>query len=567
AVGGVVVFPGAGFVELAIRAGDEVGCSVVDELTLAAPLVLPASGAVPVQVMVGAADESGAHGVSIFSRADSDSDWVLHAEGTMSSGGVEPSPGLSVWPPAGAVPVDIDGLYDRLAARGYQYGPVFQALTAMWRRGDEIFADVSLPTDAGVSPGGFGIHPAVLDAALHAVIVATETGDDGSNDSVLVPFLWQGVSLHAGGASSARARIAPVGPSAVSVELVDGLGLPVLSVASMVARPVSQQQLMAAVSRSGADRIFEVIWSPASAGSHAEARSVEVFKSVSSEGSDGDLLAETYRRTHDVLAALQSWLSGHDSGVLAVATRGAVALPGENVTDLAGAAVWGLVRSAQTEHPGRVVLVDSDAPLDDAAIAQVLAAGEPQVLMRGGTPHTARVRGNRAVNALLAPPGSGPWRMGMSSKGTFENLVLEPVPDADSPLEPGQVRVAVGAIGANFRDVMIALGLYPDDDAVMGVEASGVVVETASDHARFSIGDRVTGLFPVGTGTIATTDARLLMEIPSGWSYTDAATAPVVFTTAHYALCTLAKARSGQRVLVHAATGGVGMAAVQLARH
>jgi mycoketide-CoA synthase len=572
AVGGVVVFPGAGFVELAIRGGDEVGCSVVDELTLAAPLVLPASGSVPVQVVVSAVDESGARGVQIFSRADSGSSWVVHAEGMVSSGGVEPSPDLSVWPPVGATPVDVDGLYDRLAARGYGYGPAFQGLTGMWRRGDEVFGEVSLPTDAGVSPAGFGVHPAVLDAALHAVIVATETGDDDGTDhdgkgAVLVPFSWQGVSLHAAGASSVRARIAPVGPSAVSVELTDGLGLPVLSVASMVARPVSQRQLMAAVSRSGADRIFEVIWSPASPGSHAETRSVDVFESTPSAGSGGDPLAEVYRRTHEALAALQSWLAGSDSGVLVVATRGAVALPGEDVTDLAGAAVWGMVRSAQTEHPGRVVLADSDAPLDDAAIAQALAAGEPQVLVRGGTVHAARVHGSRAVDALLVPPAEGPWRLGMSGLGTFENLVLEPIPDADSRLEPGQVRVAVGAIGANFRDVMIALGLYPDDNAVMGVEASGIVVETASDDGRFRVGDRVTGLFPEGTGTTAIADTRLLMEIPSGWSYTDAATAPVVFATAHYALSTLAKVRPEQRVLVHAATGGVGMAAVQLARH
>jgi polyketide synthase 12 len=546
---------------------------VVDELTLAAPLVLPASGSVPVQVMVSAADESGARGVSIFSRADSDSSWVLHAEGTVSSGGVDAGKGLSVWPPVGAAPVDIDGLYDRLAERGYGYGPAFRGLTAMWRQGDEVFAEVSLPTDAGVSPAGFGVHPAVLDAALHAVIVATEAGDHDAKDGVLVPFLWQGVSLHAAGASAVRARIVPVGPSAVSVELADGLGLPVLSVASMVARPVSQQQLMAAVSGSSADRIFEVIWSPtsptsaASPGSHAEARSVEVFESAHSDGPGEDPLAEAYRRTHEALAALQSWLSGQDSGVLVVATRGAVTLPGEDVTDLAGAAVWGLVRSAQTEHPGRVVLVDSDVPLDDAATTQVLATGEPQLLVRGGTVHTARVRGSDAVKALLVPPATGPWRLGMSSKGTFENLVLEPIPDADSPLEPGQVRVAVGAMGANFRDVMIALGLYPDDNAVMGVEASGIVVETASDDGRFSIGDWVTGLFPEGTGTVAITDARLLMKIPSGWSYTDAATAPVVFATAHYALSRLAKVRPGQRVLVHAATGGVGTAAVQLARH
>ncbi|HXB87595.1 SDR family NAD(P)-dependent oxidoreductase, partial [Mycobacterium sp.] len=372
------------------------------------------------------------------------------------------------------------------------------------------------------------------------------------------------VSLHAAGASAVRARIAPSGPSSVSVELADGLGLPVLSVASMVARPVSQQQLMAAVSGSGPDRIFEVIWSPVSPVSDAEAPSHDVFESAAAEE---DPLAATYRRTHEALAALQSWLAEHDAGMLIVATGGAVALPGEAVTDLAGAAVWGLVRSAQTEHPGRIVLVDSDAPLDDTTIAEVLAAGEPQVLVRGGIVHNARVHGSRAVDALLAPPGDKPWRIGMSSKGTFENLLLEPIPNADAPLEPGQVRVAVRTMAANFRDVMIALGLYPDDDAVMGVEASGIVIETASGDCRFAVGDRVTGLFPEGTGTVATTDARLLMEVPTGWSYADAATAPVVFATAYYALSTLADVRPGQRVLVHAAAGGVGMAAVQLARH
>ena len=181
--------------------------------------------------------------------------------------------------------------------------------------------------------------------------------------------------------------------------------------------------------------------------------------------------------------------------------------------------------------------------------------------------YTGRVHGSRAVDALLVPPSDEAWRLGMSSKGTFENLVLEPIPDADAPLQPGQVRVAVRTMPANFRDVMIALGLYPDDDAVMGVEASGVVIETAPDVSRFAVGDRVTGLFPEGTGTMSITDARLLMEIPAGWSYAEAATAPVVFTTAYYALTALADVKPGQRILVHAGAGGVGMAAVQLARH
>ena len=175
--------------------------------------------------------------------------------------------------------------------------------------------------------------------------------------------------------------------------------------------------------------------------------------------------------------------------------------------------------------------------------------------------------GSRAVGGLLVPPEDGPWRLGMSGYGTIENLRIERIPDADAPLGSGQVRVALSAIAANFRDVMIALGLYPDPDAVMGIEASGVVLETGSRDGRFAVGDRVMGLFPDGTGTIANTDERLLVKVPAGWSHTAAATTSVGFATACYALVDLADGKPGQRVLVHAATGGVGMAAVQLARH
>ena len=579
AVGGVVLFPGAGFVELAIRAGDEVGCGVVDELNLAAPLVLPGSGSVALQVVVGGADESGARAVSIFSRADAGSGWSLHAEGVLRAGSVQPQADLSVWPPIGAIPVDVGDGYERLAERGYGYGPAFRGLTSMWRRGDEVFAEVTLPADTGVSAAGFGVHPVMLDAALHAVILASDSGKLAEG-SMLVPFSWQQVSLHAAGAAAVRARIVPVGESAVSIELADGLGLPVLSVASMVARPVTDQQLLAAVSNSGPDRLFEVVWS-AQRSTSVQPISVCAWGATESDQGEvqqsavvfespavvDDVVTEVYAATRAVLPVLQSWLARDGAGTLVVATRGAMALPGEDVTDLAGAAVWGLVRSAQTEHPGRIVLVDTDGRLDDEAVAAVLAAGEPQVLLRGATVYTARVHGSRAVGGLLVPPGDGPWRLGMSSYGTFENLRLERIPDADAPLGPGQVRVELSAIAANFRDVMIALGLYPDPDAVMGIEASGVVIESVSGDGRFAIGDRVMGLFPDGTGTIAITDERLLVKVPAGWSHTAAATASVAFATACYALVDLAAVKRGQRVLVHAAAGGVGMAALQLARH
>ena len=256
---------------------------------------------------------------------------------------------------------------------GTGMGPAFQGLTAMWRRGDEVFAEVALPADCrGVAgrlrgaPGGVGCGLARGDRLPPKRDWLGLRGAKG----VLVPFSWQRVSLHAAGASAVRARISPSGPSAVSVELADGLGLPVLSVTSMVARPVTEQQLKAALSGSGGigssrwsgHRRLEISAGP-TAGDRPDVRGVRVGTG------HGDAVAGVYAATHKALAVVQSWLAEHDSGVLLVATRGAVALPGEDVTDLAGAAVWGLVRSAQTEHPGRIVLVDADVPLDDEGAA------------------------------------------------------------------------------------------------------------------------------------------------------------------------------------------------------
>ncbi|MBW0012961.1 type I polyketide synthase, partial [Mycobacterium sp.] len=575
AVSGVAVFPGSGFVELAIRAGDEVGCPTLDELTLQAPLTLPpkgsGSGSVAVQVVVGAAEEDGRRGVSIFSRRDAGSGWLCHAEGALSSGSIEPCADLSVWPPAGAVAADATDCYEQLAARGYGYGPAFRGLMATWIRGDEVFAEVRLPDAAG-GAGGFGVHPALLDAALHALVTGSQIA--GQSGEVVLPFSWQGVSLHAAGASAVRARIAPAAtggtPSAskaVSVELADGLGLPVLSVRAMVARPVSERQLSAAMSGAGPDRLFEVNWSPVTVAAGDEpAPQYRLFESSKTQAAEQDPVTATYQGTHGVLAEVQTWVTEHDSGALIVTTQGAVGMAGEDVTDLAGAAVWGLVRSAQTEHPGRIVLVDHDAPLDDDVIATVLRTGEPQLLLRGGTPYAARVRGSLAVDGILVPPAEGAWRLGLSSAGTFENLRLEPVPNADAPLEPGQVRVALHAIAANFRDVMITLGMFTHE-ALLGGEGAGVVVEVGPGVAEFAVGDSVYGFFPDGSGTLVAGDVRLLLPKPAEWSYAEAAAVSAVFTTAYMAFIHLADAKPGQRVLVHAAAGGVGMAAVQLARH
>jgi polyketide synthase 7 len=535
AVGGVVLFAGTGFVELALRAGDEVGCAAVEELTLSAPLILPANQSVSMQVVVDAADESGRRGVSIYALG-ADSEWTLHAEGVVSA--AEPAPGadLSVWPPAGSTAVDVSDAYDVLAGRGYEYGPAFRGLRAMWRRGPEVFAEVVVPGTAEAG-GAFGVHPVLVDAALHAMGVA------GEQSETMLPFSFQGVFLHAAGAARARVRIAPVAVGAVSVEMTDTSGLPVLSVRELVVRPLSVAPLSTPTApRAGGD-LLELAWSPVTP---RPADGVVVW-----EPSPG---ASVYEAVHDALGTLQAWLAVE--GVLVVLTHGAAGLPGEDVPDLAGAAVWGLARSAQAEHPGRVVLVDSDGSLN---VADVIGCGEPQLVIRSGVAHAARLTPARPP--LQLPPGG--WRITAGGAGTLEDLVVSPLPSV-APAE-GQVRVAVSAVGVNFRDVLVALGMYPGGGE-LGVEGAGVVVEVGPGVQGLAVGDTVMGLLGV-VGSDAVVDARLVTTVPNTWSPARAAGVPVVFLTAWYGLSVLAGLQAGEKVLIHAATGGVGMAAVQLARH
>jgi polyketide synthase 7 len=548
AVAGTLLFPGAGFVELAIRAGDQVGCGAIEELTLSAPLVLSATEGVQVQVVVGAPGEAGRREVSVYSSgAQPGSEWALHAQGLLSARPVPASADLSVWPPVGATAVDVEGAYERLAQRGYQYGPAFQGLRAMWRRGNETFAEVDVPQDAGAPVSGFGMHPVLLDAALHAL------GAAGEGDQTVLPFSWQGVSLHAAGASRARVAIAPAGADAVSVELADASGLPVLSVRSLVMRPVSPKQLSAAAAP--AEGLLEVAWSPIALADNGVDDGVAVWELG---GAGADVVASAHAATTEVLGVLQSWLAGEGTGVLAVLTRGAVALAGEDVSDLAGAAVWGLVRSAQAEHPGRLVLVDSDGSED---MHTVIGSGEPQLVVRAGVVYAARLAPVSADSVFKLPPRA--WRLDAGGAGTLEDLVLAPCPPVE--LASGQVRVAVAAVGVNFRDVLVALGMYPGGGQ-LGAEGSGVITEVGPGVTGLAVGDPVMGLLGV-VGSEAVVDERLVARVPAEWSLVTAAGVPVVFLTALYGLSVLAGLRAGERVLVHTATGGVGMAAVQLARH
>nr|WP_086824658.1 type I polyketide synthase [Allokutzneria sp. NRRL B-24872] len=368
-----VIVPGTALVELAIRAGDEVGCGVVEELTLHAPLVL--ATATMVQVAVGGADGSGRRSVSIYSSRSEDQ-WALHASGVLAVQGTPAAFDFAIWPPADASAVSLDGAYDRLAEAGLRYGPLFQGLRAAWTRGEEVFAEVSLPAEDGDK---FGIHPALLDAALHATGL-------GENASASLPFSWSGVTLHAAGATALRVHLVPVGTEAVSLTAVDPTGAPVISVDSLALRAVSAEQVQAAALEQ--DSLFRLDWVPV--GTPSPVAGFQVHEV--SPGS-GDVVADAHAITTSVLAAVQEFLAEETDAKLVVLTDGAA---GPDVHDLAAAAVWGLVRSAQSENPGRIVLVDG--PL--AEVGAAVATGESQVVVCDGKLFVPRlVRGVAAAPA------------------------------------------------------------------------------------------------------------------------------------------------------------------------
>ncbi|MEV0531645.1 type I polyketide synthase [Kitasatospora sp. NPDC050463] len=448
AVGGVVLVPGTGLVELAVRAGDEAGCGTLDELVIEAPLVVPDHGGVRVQVALGGPDDRGARTVEVYSAredaggaangANGADSWTRHATGTLvpaKAGAAAPESDLTAWPPPGAQPVevDVDGFYADLIRLGYTYGPSFQGLRAVWRRGEEVFAEIALPDGYREEADRFGIHPALLDAALHANGFVQPAGAPSGADErrTVLPFAWNGLTLHAVGASALRVRVAPSGPDAVSLQAADETGGPVLTLDSLVFRAVSAEQLEAAAGAPGGDSLFRVDWTalPPAAQAVAPAPSrvcvatADEVAALAEQGAVPDAVVLTavggdaLELGSRVLDVLQAWLvaPGPADSRLVVATRGAVPAGGDAaLTDPAGSAVWGLVRTAQVENPDRIVLLDLDPDTDadtglDAVLTAVLATGEPQIAVRGAVlsaPRLVRAVAADATGAAFDPEGT-----------------------------------------------------------------------------------------------------------------------------------------------------------------
>ncbi|MER0443996.1 amino acid adenylation domain-containing protein [Streptomyces sp. Edi4] len=602
-----VLMPGTAFFEAMRAAGDAAHEGEWDlaDVVIASPLVLAPGVSARLQVTVGPkAGES--RTVQVHSAPEGeDGAWRLHAEGRVSPAR-EGGAGASVTvPPLGAEPLDASDLYRDLDALGYGYGPTFQGVKEAWHVGGEVWARAALPQDAEQSAGGYVLHPALLDSAMHSLLL-TQRLQNRTGDDLFVPFEAERLSLRVKGLSEIWVHVAEFelgeGEFWASLDIYDREGSHVGRLHRLHARRVDRAVLRR-LAAAGVDRFqFDVGWRPVDTsrvelgGSWGlltpagevpwarEARSflaragiqvIKVRELADAEDLDGliclwdsdaDVPAQAHAFAARGLTQLQEAVDTGFRAPLVWVTRRAVGTGADDmVSGLGAGPLWGLMRTARNEHPELGLrLIDLGA--DDADRAAL-----PAALMLESEPECALRRGEVLVPQLLRVgsaqdlelPAEGRWQLEIAAKGRLdEPLKVKPLPER--ALAPGEIRAEVRASGVNFLDVLNALGMV--EIPAFGLEFAGVVTEVGASVDQVKVGDAVLGLARGSFASEVTTDARQVVRMPEHLTFEEAATIPMTFLTAWYGLHELGGLRAGERVLIHAAAGGVGMAAVQLAR-
>ncbi|TGB19163.1 amino acid adenylation domain-containing protein [Streptomyces palmae] len=601
-----VLMPGTAFFEAMRAAGDAAqdGEWDLSDVVIAAPLVLASGVPVRLQVTVGAAAGAG-RPVQVYSSPEGeDGAWQLHAEGRIVPAEAEAGRTVAV-PPKGAEQLDASALYRDLDALGYGYGPTFQGIKEAWHLDGEVWARAALPEGAEQSAAGYVLHPALLDSAMHSLLLTQrllkKTGDD-----LFVPFEAERLSLRVRGLSEIWVRVADFelgdGEFWASLDIHDSDGACVGRLHRLHARRVDRAVLRR-LAAAGVDRFqFDVDWRQIDTGNvemggswglmtpagdvawakevrttlaRAGIQLIKVQELEDAEDLDGlvclwdsaaDVPSQAHAFTAKALEQLQQTVATEFRTPLVWVTRHAVGTGADDLVANPGAGpLWGLMRTARNEHPELSLrLIDlGEEEADRAALpAALMLESEPECALRHGEVLVPQLLRAGSAGDLEIPAGER-WQLEITAKGRLdEPLTVKTLPGRT--VAPGEIRAEVKAAGVNFLDVLNALGMV--EIPAFGLEFAGVVTEVGGSVEHVRVGDPVLGLARGSFASEVVTDARQVVRMPERLSFEEAATIPMTFLTAWYGLHELGSLRPGERVLVHAAAGGVGMAAVQLAR-
>ena len=624
---GATIVPATAYLEMMRRAGGAagVGCDVVD-VRIDEPLRLDDEHATVVQTIVDGDGEA----VEVSSLSAADDRWRCHARGRLLAAPEPPPPApgardeLDLARSRCREPIDGADYYEVLRGVGVDYGPTFRRLERAVRRDGEVVATLRAPERDGDATAA--IHPALADACLQALGLAMPGAGDLSADhgDAYLPVAverWH-VAGDGAGELTAHGRLRPggdgSGPGGVAIgdlELFDEDGALVASITGVRFKRAARTALAV---RSGAEQdwFYAPRWEPVPLPAEQDVASLSGHWVVLGGGRLGGSLAELIRRDGataalvevragttmaDVGAELDAQLAASPSGVvlacplseegspsfeaacladlvarlahletsvpLTVVTPGAMAVvPGDRAEGHEHAPVWGVGRVVASALPQqRCRLVDVDGLAGAECVhAELLAddRAEPQLAWRGGVRYALRLARAADVEALRLP--DGPYELEIAERGRLDALRLVGQPQLEAG--PGEVLIDVRATGLNFRDVLNALGRYEGDASSLGGECAGVVVAIGDGVERIRPGDRVMAVAEASFASRCVVPEQMACPQPRGWSDAESASVPITFLTADYALNHLGRMQAGDRVLIHAAAGGVGLAAVQLAQ-
>jgi myxalamid-type polyketide synthase MxaB len=620
------LFPAAGYIEMMLSAAAALkpgSRAVLEDVTIQDTLVLPAEDAVILQAVL-TPQPGGSTQIKIYSTRGSAADaaeWQLHAYANIPATAAPSADasGLDAARALCAEQVEVSGYYQTLAQMGMDYGPAFQNIHELWRGAGQALARVELAES--LPANGYSLHPALLDACLQTVAAAfpasAETYLPIGFDRVSLfaqpgRELWSVARVQPGeNAETFRADLAIYAPDGQLVGQIDGMRIKHTSAATL------QRLVQRAAGRPAfADWLYRMEWHPQPLAEQPAPAALPASWLIVADGELGTALAgllpnAVLATTADTLAqdGPQRWSiragqpgdfhqlleSTQPGGVVCLTAstqatlhvlQAACAMPslpqvwlatlgaqpvnaldgGSEDVQVAPAALWGLARSTRLEYPDlHLHSVDLDpASLVESntrSLWQEIQAqpGEDEVAYRNEQRYA-----HQLVHLAAAPTHLQPVRLEITTRGELDNLALRPM--QRSPLAAGAVEIAVRATGLNFRDVLNTLGMYPGDAGALGHECSGVVTAVGADVTHLYPGDRVLALASDCFATYAVARQEFVVRKPADMSFEQAATIPIAFLTADYALNSLGRMRPGERVLIHAAAGGVGLAAVQLAQ-